>query len=103
MYAIRSYYAEWKVDALPAFLIVLPVTKTVGAVIIGKAAADVPHCILRMADHELETGGVVTAHCVITSYSIHYTKLYDRSFVMVIRIIMTITGGVKTLDREVER
>ena len=61
MYAIRSYYEAWQRPFMPEFMSSMAV-----AGIDGTARR-------RLRDSPAKG----TAHIVITSYSIHYTKLYD--------------------------
>ena len=76
MYAIRSYYAFFSFKAyviLPAFMLILafaarmrPKEALLATIRIGAGFAGV-----------FVVFGFFVAQIVITSYSIHYTKLYD--------------------------
>ena len=93
MYAIRSYYgikllleALWsKSDTIN------------GKLVIGREVAQPTSKSSKTPPNSMKTG----SHHVITSYSIHYTKLYDLNNVPNIRDVQTMRSLLESLGVEI--
>ena len=69
MYAIRSYYVMITAHAFDAMILLSNCDKITPGMLMAAGRMNIPSIVV--------TGGPMATGCVITSYSIHYTKLYE--------------------------